>query len=60
MKVGVNDNGVQWIKDGKTYYCTYYVGEGIEYKKTYVNVKQSFIDRLTFEDLNKPIVDKDK
>ena len=51
MKVGVNDNGVQWVKDGSTYYCSYYVGEGIELKKTFINVKQSFIDKLTFEDL---------
>lgn len=51
MKVGVNQNGVQWIKDGSTYYCSYYVGEGIELKKTFINVKQSFIDKLTFEDL---------
>lgn len=53
MKVGVNDHGVQWIKDGTKYHCTYYIGEGIELSKTFDNVKQSFIDKLTFEDLTK-------
>lgn len=52
MSSGVNDNGVQWIKEGNTYYCTYYIGEGIELSKTFVDVSQAFIDKLTFEDLS--------
>lgn len=51
MKSGVNKNGVQWVKDGNTFYCSYYYGDGVTINKTIKDVKQRYIDKLTFEQL---------
>ena len=48
---GVTDNGVYYVQDGDTFFCSYYYGEGVEIHKTYVGVSLSFIEKLTFEDL---------
>lgn len=50
---GVNENGVYYVKDGDNYTCHYYIGEGIELHKEFIDVTQKFIDCLTYEDLIK-------
>jgi len=48
---GVNDNGVYFVKDGEHYYCTYYLGEGVELSAYFKGVTEEFINNLTYEDL---------
>jgi hypothetical protein len=51
-EVGVNNNGVQWMRTGnRTYLCTYYLGEGVELSKEFKDVSMRFINALTFEEL---------
>lgn len=47
---GVNKNGIQWIKEGNTYFC-YFVWGGIELAKMFKDVKQSFIENLDYHNL---------
>lgn len=49
---GVNDHGVQWVKEGNTYYCVYYYGEGVEVRREYIDTPRDVIDKLTPEQLN--------
>lgn len=51
VETGVNSNGVEWIKQGNVYYCSYYFGDGVTIEKAFTDVTQSFIDSLTFEEL---------
>ena len=54
MKVGVNDNNIEWYKIGENnYLCFYYIGDGVKRSKLYENVTQSFIDKLTIDDVMK-------
>ena len=51
VESGVNANGVQWVKEGSTYYCSYYLGNGDMLEKAFKDIKQSKVERLTFHDL---------
>lgn len=53
VESGVNRNGVQWVKEGNTFYCVYYFGNGAEITRSYSNVQHSFIEKLTFESMTK-------
>lgn len=46
IKHGVNKYGVQWVKEDSTYHCVYYYGDGVEIRRSYEDVSQSFIDNL--------------
>ena len=50
---GVTDNGISWFRDGDACLCTYYFGDGVELQKTYVGFPLKYIQKLTFEDLQK-------
>ena len=52
MRVGVNNNGVEWYElSTGNYLVFYYVGDGVKQSKLFENVSQSFIDKLSIEDL---------
>ena len=48
---GTNRNGISYIIDENGIHCTYYVGDGVEFKKTFQKLTRQEISRLTIEDL---------
>ena len=51
MKAGVNSHGVQWVQDGERYYCTFYVGDGVEYKRTFEGLTKKQLQNIMVDDL---------
>jgi len=51
MKLQTNPNGVNYIVDGNTVYCEYYLAEGATLKKTFIGLSKSQIKKLSLDDL---------
>ena len=52
IKAGVNKNGVQWLKEGDTYYCIFHSMAG-ELTKSFTNVTNSFIKNVGYNEMRK-------
>lgn len=46
-----NRNGVTCLVDGTGIHCSYYVGDGITFKKTFKDLTEKEISRLTIDDM---------
>jgi len=52
-RIGVNDNGVQWVKLVDKVVCTYQFSSTHEVSKTYKTISDSRLKKLTINDIVK-------
>lgn len=50
-KQTTNSNGVTCIIDSDGIHCSYYVGDGITFKKTFKDLTEKEISRLNIDDM---------